>query len=106
MTRNSPRRSTKTERVILDAEARGGTTALTADPIDAATIATPATTARIRSAITVGWYAVGLLGGGRDRFPRRGGGMDLVRVRPARDESVRHHRGGQQDQAGDQDREM
>jgi len=43
------------ERVILDAEARGSTTVLTADPIDAATIATPATTARILSASTPRW---------------------------------------------------
>jgi len=39
--------------VILDAEARGSTTVFTADPIAAATIATPATTAKIRSASTL-----------------------------------------------------
>src|SRR5919106_337207 len=45
-TRNSQRTMRKTTRVILDAWVRGRTTVFTADPIEAATIATPLATAK------------------------------------------------------------
>ncbi len=53
--RNSHRRIRKTERVILDAVARGRTTVLTAEPIAATTSAAPTTTARVLSASTARW---------------------------------------------------
>ena len=53
--RNAQRSKRNTERVILDAVARGKTTVLTAEPIVAITIATPAITARTRSASTPRW---------------------------------------------------
>ena len=97
-----------TERVILDAVARGRTTVLTAEPIAAITIAAPAITARILSPSTARWYArVGYsTAAGTGSLPRFGGSVDLVGVCLAWDESVGDDGGGQEDRTGDQDGEM
>src|SRR6266508_4259867 len=102
--RNTQRSNRKTDRVILDAVARGRTTVLTAEPMVTTTIAAPATIARIRSAITTPMVGRTLFG--RRRHPLTRGRVDLPGVLAARDEAVRHDRSGQQDQTCDQQRQV
>src|SRR5687767_15133573 len=59
MSPKNHRRMRNTERVILDAVARGRTTVLTAEPIAAITIAAPAITARILRPTARGYARAG-----------------------------------------------